>query len=114
MANYQPHRFEEHPFDLPALVRPEGPGYMPLYLAAQWIATRGGAIDIDPHDIMIWKDAFATLLARIASEEVEVVGLRDGKNEKIDGRVFAGMQVDYPFSETPFNLVVSEELFLSS
>ena len=30
--------------ELPALVEPEGPGYMPLYFAAQWIATRGGAV----------------------------------------------------------------------
>jgi hypothetical protein len=101
-------------FGLPALVRPEGPGYMPLYLAAQWIATRGGTIDIDPRDIMIWKDAFATLLARMASEEVAVVGIRDGKNEKIDGHLFAAIQVDYPHSDTPFSLLVSEDLFLSS
>jgi hypothetical protein len=113
-AIWQPYRFEQHAFGLPALVRPEGSGYMPLYLAAQWIATRGGTIDIDPRDIMIWKDAFATLLARMASEEVAVVGIRDGKNEKIDGHLFAGIQVDYPYSDTPFSLLVSEDLFLSS
>jgi hypothetical protein len=27
---------------LPATMSPDGPGYMPLYCAAQWIATRGG------------------------------------------------------------------------
>jgi hypothetical protein len=114
MAIWQPHRLEERGFNLPSLVKPEGPGYMPLYFAAQWIATRGGTLEIDPRDIMIWKDAFATLLACIASEEVAVVGIRDGVNEKIDGRLFAGIQVDYPFSDTPFSLLVSEELFLSS
>jgi hypothetical protein len=102
------------PPKLPKLMKPDGAGYMPLYCAAQWIATRGGTIDIDPRDIMIWEDAFATLLARMASEEVAVVGIRDGKNEKIDGHLFAGIQVGYPYSDTPFSLLVSEELFLSS
>jgi hypothetical protein len=41
MAIWQPHRLEERGRELPALVKPEGPGYMPLYFAAQWIATRG-------------------------------------------------------------------------
>ena len=33
---------------LPPLVPPEGPGYMPLYCAAQYIATRDGTVEIDP------------------------------------------------------------------
>jgi hypothetical protein len=114
MAIWQPHRLDERGFRLPPLVKPEGSGYMPLYLAAQWIATRGGTVEIDPRDIVIWKDAFAMLLARMASEEVAVVGIRNGANEKIDGRLFAGIQVDYPFTDTSFSLLVSEELFLYS
>src|SRR5262249_32329626 len=70
MATWQPDRLEERELALPPLVKPEGPGYMPLYLAAQWIAMQGGTLEIDPRDLMIWKDAFAALLAPIASEEV--------------------------------------------
>jgi hypothetical protein len=43
-------RLEERGFNLPSLVKPEGSGYMPLYFAAQWIATRGGTLEIDPRE----------------------------------------------------------------
>jgi hypothetical protein len=68
---------------LPDLMRPEGGGYMPLYCAAQWIATEGGAIAIDPEDRAVWKRAFDDLLGRIASGEVRVVGVRDGEREPV-------------------------------
>ena len=55
MAIWQPHRLEERRHELPVLVKPEGPGYMPLYLAAQWIATRGGTVEIDPMELSIGK-----------------------------------------------------------
>jgi hypothetical protein len=114
MAIWQPRRLEERRYELPALVKPEGPGYMPLYCAAQWIATRGGTVKIDPGDLTVWQDAFAQLLARIASDEVTVTGLQEGQRKKLEGHIFAGMLVDFPFHDTPFNLLVSEELYLSS
>ena len=114
MAIWQPHRLEERGHELPALVKPEGPGYMPLYFAAQWIATRGGAVKIDPSDLTVWQDAFAQLLSRIASDEVTVTGMREGQREKLEGHIFAGILVDFPFHDTPFNLLVSEELYLWS
>lgn len=114
MAIWQPHRLEEQKYELPALVKPEGPGYMPLYCAAQWIATRGGTVEIDPSDLSVWQDAFAQLLPRIASDEVTVTGMRDGQREKLEGHIFAGILVDFPFHDTPFNLLVSEELYLRS
>jgi len=114
MATWQPHRLEERGCQLPPLIKPEGPGYMPLYCAAQWIATEGGSIEIEPRDVAVWKDAFSALLARMASEEATVTGMRDGVREKIAGHLFASIQIDYPFSDTPFDLLVSEELFLSS
>jgi hypothetical protein len=114
MAIWQPHRLEERRHELSALIKPEGPGYMPLYFAAQWIATRGGTVEIDPSDLSVWQDAFAQLLARIASDEVTVTGMRDGQREKLEGHIFAGILVDFPFHDTPFNLLVSEELYLRS
>jgi hypothetical protein len=114
MAIWQPHRLEERG-ELPALVPPEGAGYMPLYFAAQWIATRGGTVDIDPSDLSVWQDAFAQLLARIASEQVTATGMRDGERKKIEGHIFAGLPVVFPFQhDPPFNLLFSEELYLSS
>jgi hypothetical protein len=114
MAIWQPHRLEERGNRLPAPIKPEGPGYMPLYLAAQWIATCGGTLEIDPSDLAAWQNAFSQLLSRIASEEVAVTGVRKGEREKLAGQLFANMQVDYPFSDTPISLLVSEELYLSS
>jgi hypothetical protein len=61
MAIRQPHgleELEERGAELPALVAPEGSGYMPVYSAAQWIATRGGAVEINPKDLSVWQDAF--------------------------------------------------------
>ena len=55
---------------LPPLLPPEGPGYMPLYCAAQYIATRDGTVEIDPNELPVWEGAFEQLLTRIASGEV--------------------------------------------
>ena len=117
MAVQQPRDLEgleERGVQLPALVPPEGPGHMPLYSAAQWIATRGGTVEINPSDSSVWQNAFAQLLARIASEEVTVSGMRDGEQEKLKEQIFAGIPVDFPFHDTPFNLLLGEELYLSS
>jgi hypothetical protein len=114
MAIWQPHRLEERGHELPAVVKPEGPGYMPLYFAAQWIATCGGTVVVDPLNPTVWQDAFGQLLARIASEQVALTGMRDGQREKLDGHLFAGIPVDYPFLDTPLSLLLSEELYLCS
>jgi hypothetical protein len=112
MAIWQPR--EEGGLKLPPLVKPEGAGYMPLYCAAQWIATRGGTVDIDPSDLSAWQDAFEKLLAGIASEQVTVTGICDGERKKLEGHLFAGIRVDYPFHDMPFELLTSEEPYLSS
>ncbi len=99
---------------LPELMKPEGPGYMPLYCAAQWIATCGGSVTFDPSDESVWKKAYDQLLARIASEEIKTIGVRDGKHQIVPGYHFAACRVDYPFSETPSELYFSENLYLWS
>ena len=40
---------------LPEIVEPSGPGYMPLYCAAQWIARAGGKRSFDPTDVSVGK-----------------------------------------------------------
>ena len=103
----------EHAVERPLiLIKPEGAGYLPLCSAAYWIATRGGQSSIDPSDSLVWESAFAELLARIASEEVTVTGVHAGEREKIAGYVFAGIHIDYPFSDSPIDPVASDELYL--
>ncbi len=107
-------RPEPEPLTLPPLMRPEGGGYMPLYCAAQWIATEGGAIDFDPLDTDRWRHAYDRLLARLASEEVKAIGFRNGRNEPLPGYRFAGIEVAYPFVDTPIDLIMSDALHLQS
>jgi hypothetical protein len=103
-------------YRLPELVKPDGAGYMALYCAAQWIATRGGTLEINPLDEGLWREAFKDLLDRIASEDVKVVGVRDGVTEDISGIHFASCSVDYPFSFSGrrSDLLLSRELCLFS
>lgn len=66
MSTWPPDRGERFSEKLPETTKPEGPGYMPLYCAAQWIATQGGRIEFNPRDVSVWKSAYAELLPRIA------------------------------------------------
>ena len=99
---------------LPPTMRPDGDGFMPLYCAAQWIASEGGALDFLPNDPPRWRAAYAELLAAITSDKVRVVGLRAGEREVIGGHIFAGIQVDYPFDDPEVDLMVGAELYLRS
>lgn len=102
------------PAKLPPLVCQCGNGFMPLYCAAQWIATRGGAYQFDPEDVTVWQEVFSELLAAISSDRVRVTGLRDGEVDLIPGHKFAGCQVDYPHSDAPMDLMASEDVYLRS
>jgi hypothetical protein len=99
---------------LPPIMSPDGPGYIPLYCAAQWIATRGGTFTFDPHHTPNWHAPYADLLARISSGEVTVTGVRDGIGEKLEPHLFASVRVAYPFSDEPLDLILSEDLYLAS
>lgn len=99
---------------LPETMVPAGDGYMPLYCAAQWIATEGGRVDFDPEDADIWRTAFEQLLDAISSDAVLATGLKDGLREPIAGHYFAGLRVAYPFDDPLFELILSEEFYLQS
>jgi hypothetical protein len=114
MALWPPHGREEWDRLLPATVAPAGPGYMPLYCAVQWIATKGGSITFDPRDTSNWHAPYAELLAHMASDEVAVTGVRDGIGQKVDPHLFASLAIDYPFTDADFDLILSNELYLSS
>lgn len=100
--------------ELPSLVIPEGDGYMPLYCAAQWVATEGGARNFDPSDTAVWREAFNQLLSAIASERIRTVGLHQGKRERVPPETFAGIDVDYPFDEPPLSRTLGPSLYLRS
>lgn len=95
-------------------MRPDGPGFIPLYCAAQWIATEGGTIDFDPTDLDRWRAAYGELLARISSDEMKVIGFRNGMREPVPGYQFAGVKVSYPFVDMPLELILSDEMYLQS
>jgi hypothetical protein len=99
---------------LPELVQPVGPGYMPLYCAAQWIVTHGGALKITWLDKVLWREAYKDLLDRIASEDMKVLGVRNGVTETVSGIHFASCSVSYPFSDAPLDLILSKEPCLFS
>ena len=99
---------------LPPLIRPEGDGYMPLFCAAQWIATNSGTKDFSPKELPRWRSAYDALLAAITSERVRVVGLKGAEREKIAGHKFAGIEVDYPFKQADLDLILSTKLYLRS
>jgi len=90
--------------------------YAPIFWAALWIATRGGAAEIDPTDTAVWRKAYdGELLPRLAAEEVRVIGEdRGGKRVQISGILFESCQVDYPYCGDSSDLMLSGELYLLS
>jgi hypothetical protein len=50
----------------------------------------------------------------IASGEIAITGVGSGLRERIDGAVFAHCRVDYPFQDANFDLIMTEEFYLSS
>jgi hypothetical protein len=114
VAIWQPSRIDAHVMTLPATMSPHSPGYMPLYCAAQWIATKGGTFDFEPQHHSVWEAAYSELLARIASDEITVIATASGSPVKLDGYIFANIRVSYPFADEGIDLILSDELYLSS
>ena len=100
--------------NLPELRAPAGPGYMPLYCAAHWIAAEGGTVDLEANNAEVWRSAFSQLLAHIASADVTVTGERAGEREIVPAHIFAALEVTYPFDGGAGDLTLSEALYLCS
>lgn len=114
VTTFWPPRRERLVERLPPLMTPQGPGYMPLYCAAQWIASEGGARDFEPEDNEVWRPAYVALIDAISGGEVAISGVARGTREAIDGVVFAGCQVSYPFGTTSLELMFSGTFYLQS
>lgn len=99
---------------LPDLMPPTGFGYMPLYCAAQWIATEGGQRHFDPTDVAQWRPAYRDLLEAISSEAVRIVGVSDHRTIPVPPYLFAGIRVEHPHEEMDLDTLFSDELVLRS
>jgi hypothetical protein len=100
--------------ELPKSIKPEGGGYMPLFCAAQWIATKGGTVEFDPAENEKWHNSFSELLARISANDISVTGVTDGERAPVEHYLFAGIRYSFPWDfESTFNLLDSKDLYLS-
>ncbi|RYE51398.1 MAG: hypothetical protein EOP21_01480 [Hyphomicrobiales bacterium] len=93
---------------------PVGHGYMPLYCAAQWIATAGGRRDFDPDDLEQWRPAYRDLVAAISSDAIRIVGVTGSETKPVPAHLFAGIRVKHPYEDMALDLILSNELVLVS
>ena len=100
--------------ELPHLMPPTGFGYMPLYCAAQWIATEGGRLDFPLSDEQRWRAAFDELLAAISSEKVRVTGIREGLRGPVSSAVFGALRVFHPSGNADDAFLSTGEAYLQS
>lgn len=107
-------RVEKPTLVLPETMPPIGHGYMPLYCAAQWIATEGGRIQFDPTDLERWRHAYRELTAALSTDAVRAVGIIASETKPVPPHLFAGIRVNHPFEDMEIELMVSQELVLRS
>lgn len=97
---------------LPPLLSSHTDGYMPLYCAAKWIATKGATSDFDHDELAAWQPVYTELLASIVSEKIRVVGNRDNAQEVVAGHHFVGCAIQYPHHTVDFDLAIGNDLWL--
>jgi hypothetical protein len=103
------------PVELPPVVRPDDPGYMTVFHALLWIATRGGVEPFEPGDVGRWREAFDYLMPEIASGHVALTGRRvGGEPEVVPPHVVAYCRFDPPFADTSDDLPFGTDLYLRS
>jgi hypothetical protein len=93
--------------------RPQNVSDISPSAVAYWIATKGGLLEFNIADVGAWKLAFDALLEMIVSGDVEIWGRRfgNGLHEKIDGRMFVGILVDYPCQDCS-NIIFGDDPYL--
>ena len=85
---------------LPRIMKPDGAVTCPCFRSAVG-ATRGGEEAFDPEDKEVWRRAFADLIDQVSTGDVLISRVRNGLREMIDGAIFAGCRVKYPYEDTP-------------
>jgi hypothetical protein len=103
------------PERLPDLVPPEGRGFMAFSAAAQWIATKGGALDIG-HDPDAWYAACRQLTNAIASADVACTGvcMESGQREGLAPALFGSLKIHHLFGPEDVSGWLDQELYLST
>jgi hypothetical protein len=76
-----------------ALIQPIGNGYMPLFSALLWIATKGFNEKPDQPTDATWTDAYRQLVNAIASEKVKAMGWSGPVSEEIPAAYFASCAI---------------------
>jgi hypothetical protein len=79
----------------PAQIAPTGDGYMPLYCAAQWIATAGHAVPWDVPADELWCRDYRLLCDAIASEDVKLVGDWEGETKPVPPHLLASCEISH-------------------
>lgn len=102
------------PAELPAVVRPDGAGFMTVFHALLWIATSGGAERFSPDDGDRWQRAFDMLLPELASGDVALSGEGLSERAVIPPYLLAACRFDPPFGGTPADLLHGTDLYLRS
>jgi hypothetical protein len=89
---------------------PNLPGWMSISDAAYWIASEGGRISFSLTNLQKWQGAFYLLLPLISSGQISVIGRRHGRGlaAPVPPASFSGIAVDYPYSDSPMDLLLCE------
>jgi hypothetical protein len=96
----------------PALIKPEGNGYMPLFSALLWIATRGFAAKPNKPNNKTWTDAYQQLVNAVASEKVKAMGRRGADSEAIPAALFAACPIVGFWEGYSQSRALSDEMYL--
>jgi hypothetical protein len=86
------------------------PGWMSVSDAAYWIASEGGRALFSLRDLRRWQAAFGLLLPLLSAGQIAAVGRRHGRGlaAPVPPPSFAGIAVDYPYSDAPDDLLWGE------
>jgi hypothetical protein len=89
---------------------PTLPGWMSISDAAYWIASEGGRISFSLTNLQKWQGAYYLLLPLMSSGQISVIGRRHGRGlaAPVPPVSFSGIAVDYPYSDSPVDLLLCE------
>ncbi len=89
---------------------PREPGWMSISDAAYWIASEGGRISFSLRNLEKWQQTFFILLPLMSSGQISVIGRRQSRGlaVPVPATCFAGIAVDYPYSDSPMDLLLCE------
>jgi hypothetical protein len=82
-------------------------GYVPFCSALHWIMTSRGTRQAAMDDEAAWNSSVQKLLPLICEEEIELIGLRCGRSERIPGHALAFIRVLSPLDDSIGNILLN-------